>query len=276
MSLLTLSEWLRCPICFHDLEPRPPLALACEAGHAFDVNKRGYVTLLGPSAGKLHSDTAAMLDERQRFLDTGAYAPLSDVLTEIVAERMPRRVLDVGCGTGYYLSGVLSRCRDVRSLAMDLSPAAVARTARRSASVDGLVADVWSPLPIRDGASDVILNVFAPRNPAEFHRVLAPGGALAVVVPADDHLQELRDAGLLIDVRPGKAEQLRQSLGDLFSLDAEHGIRSTLTLDSVAVAALIGMGPSAHHAAGRALPDASQVTASFRLLLFGRRDAVAS
>lgn len=272
MSLHTLSGWLRCPICFCDLSAQPPLVLACPTGHAFDANKRGYVTLTA-SASKLQHDTPAMLDAREAFLATGAYSPLRDALAAALGERMPQRVLDIGCGTGYYLEGVLGRLPDARALAMDLSPTAVARAARRSERIDGLVADVWSPLPIRDGTADAILNVFAPRNPAEFSRVLSDDGILAVVVPGDDHLRELRERGLLIDVRPGKGAQLMRALGQDFTLVDAHDIRSALSLTPTSIEALVGMGPSAHHRSPKpaALPGQLDVTASFRLVLLHTR-----
>lgn len=268
MSLLTLSEWLRCPICLQHLSPRPPLAVACAAGHSFDTNKRGYVSLAG-SSGKLQSDSREMLDDRQAFLQTGVYSPLRDALGDVLAESAPQRILDVGCGTGYYLDGVLERLPAARALAMDLSPDAVRRTVRGSDRVDGLVADVWAALPLRDGAVDAILNVFAPRNPGEFQRVLADDGVLAVVIPGDGHLKELRNRELLIDVRPGKAESLLTSLGEAFVVDRVRDIRSTLYLTPAEVGSLIGMGPSAHHRrpGPAVLPDHIEVTASFRLFL---------
>lgn len=278
MSLLTLSEWLRCPICLQNLGPRPPLALVCPAGHAFDANKRGFVTL-APGGSTLQHDTTTMLDAREAFLATGAYAELRAALSETLAERMPQRVVDAGCGTGYYLEAALSEAPAARALAVDLSPIAVARSVRRSDRVDGLVANVWSPLPIRDGAADAILNVFAPRNVSEFHRVLADDGVLVVVIPGDDHLQELRDLGLLIDVQPGKSEQLVQSLGDRFDLEQIRDIRSTLTLRDEDIRALVGMGPSAHHRRSAQLtvvPDHCDVTASFRLVLLHQNRSFAA
>lgn len=272
MSLDTLSGWLRCPICVSDLSAHPPLVLVCPRGHAFDANKRGYVNLTR-SASKLQHDTAAMLDARDAFLATGAYAPLRDALAAAVGERMPTRVLDVGCGTGYYLEAALATLPHARALAMDLSPTAVARATRRSERIDGLVADVWSPLPIRDNSVDAILNVFAPRNPGEFHRVLTDDGVLTVVVPGDDHLHELRERHLLIDVRTGKGAQLMQALGPHFTLDHARDIRSTLSVTPASVDALVGMGPSAHHrTAGPAdLPPQLDVTASFRLFVLRKR-----
>jgi 23S rRNA (guanine745-N1)-methyltransferase len=281
MSLQTLSEWLRCPICFLDLNPREPLALSCSNGHSFDVNKRGYVSLIAGSR-KLQADSPAMLDARDAFLAGGWYAGLRTALADAVNARQPHRILDVGCGTGYYLDGVLQGSDATTALAMDLSPAAVpravraARDAHRSVAVDGLVADVWSPLPIRDAVTDVILSVFAPRNAAEFHRVLRADGLLAVVVPDDTHLRELRAAGLMLDVQPDKAALLIDGLAPFFSLESRQAISTDMTLSSSDVAALVGMGPSAHHSdsrgeSGSRIAGDQVVHAAFELMLFRSR-----
>jgi 23S rRNA (guanine745-N1)-methyltransferase len=291
MSLQTLSEWLRCPICFHDLSPREPLALACDNGHSFDANKRGYVSLIAGS-GKLQGDSPAMLDARDAFLRAGWYSELRTMLSDAVADERPNRIVDVGCGTGYYLGGVLERSPGADALAMDLSPAAVGRTVRslrdagHPGSVDGLVADVWSPLPIRDGAADVIINVFAPRNAPEFHRLLRPDGLLAVVVPQDGHLAELRSGGLMLDVQPDKAAALVDALAGLFGLSERRTLTTEMQLTYRDIGSLVGMGPSAHHQPDAAAdprypdtgladrdPERTTVHAAFELLLFRRRPA---
>lgn len=274
MSLQTLSEWLRCPNCFLPLSPSGPLTLRCASRHSFDANKRGYISLAG-GARRLIGDSAAMVDARALFLSAGWYAPLRERLAERVADVKPTRVLDVGCGTGYYLQGVLDHTPEAQALGMDLSPVAVARTVAGHDNVDGLVADVWSALPVRDAAADVILNVFAPRNPAEFHRVLRPSGMLMVVVPQKSHLQELRSAGLALDVPPNKAENLAQTLASQgFDLETHDELSAALVLNPEQAAALIGMGPSSHHTdaddvAGHLSP-VQTVTASFEVLGFRR------
>ena len=274
MSLQTLSEWLRCPNCFLPLSPAGPLTLHCGAGHSFDANKRGYVSLVAGGARRLVGDSTAMVDARALFLATGWYEPLRDRLAGRVAAENPTRVLDVGCGTGYYLQGVLTRSPDVCALGMDLSPVAVARTVSGRGNIDGLVADVWSPLPVRDASADVVLNVFAPRNPSEFHRVLREDGILVVVVPQATHLQELRAAGLALDVPPNKGDQLSETLSPSFELETRDELSSSLRLDPAQASALIGMGPSAHHtdadAVAQQLSGLQTVTASFELLGYRR------
>ncbi|MFJ5837307.1 hypothetical protein ACIQGO_11135 [Streptomyces shenzhenensis] len=66
-------------------------------------------------------------------------------------------------------------------------------------------------------AAYVVLNVFAPRNPAEFHRVLRPTGRLIVIRPTGRHLAELRGRlPAMVTIDPAKEQRLPppSSLGD--------------------------------------------------------------
>ena len=155
-------------------------------------------------------------------------------------------VLDAGSGTGHYLSHVLSDGPDRHGLALDASTPAVALSVVRCAS-PGLVADTWKPLPLRSGRADVILCVFAPRNAAEFARVLRPDGILVVVTPGPEHLAELRAAGLAIGMQEDKLEALHRGLGSHFARTTHAAVRFTMQLDTAAAHALAAMGPSGHH-----------------------------
>jgi 23S rRNA (guanine745-N1)-methyltransferase len=111
-----------------------------------------------------------------------------------------------------------------------------------------VVADAWRVLPVADGSIDVVLDVFAPRNAGEFARVLAPGGVLVTVTPEPDHLLELRVALGLLDIQPGKHEQLEATLNaaELVEVSHEH-LHYPCRLDGAAVRDLIAMGPNAFH-----------------------------
>lgn len=277
MSAQTLSAWLRCPNCVRDLQAITDAGagvLGCESGHRFDLNRRGYVTLLPPRS-RVVGDSAAMLDERDALLASGAYAPIRDALIAAVRPFEPQRVLDSGTGTGWYLRGVLDALGDgARGLASDLSPTAVSRALRGRSDVDGLVADVHSPLPVRDGVADAVTVVFAPRNPPEFARVLRPGGVLAVVVPRADHLAELRAVSAMLEVPAGKAESLEESLGEWFSPASAQHVLYELPLTLERARQLQGMGPSAHHVDAHGVEAAAlpaSVTVSVDVLAFTRR-----
>ena len=264
-----LAAWLRCPVCEADLEPVDRLTLGCVNGHRHDVNKRGYVSLLGGGTKHL-GDTAEMLDARDLVLEGGAYSPIVDA---VAASAVGTRVLDAGAGTGHYLRAALSALPDALGLAMDLSPQAVAHAVRSSDRVDGLVADTWRPLPVRSDTADTVLDVFAPRNLPEFHRVLRSGGTLVVVVPRADHLGSLRAAGTMLDIPSDKADDVITTAEPLYALLAREPISYDLALTPSLREALAGMGPSARHAAaGAAVPsDVDATRVSVDVVRFTRR-----
>lgn len=239
-----LAPWLACPHCGQSLEAADALALRCPSRHSFDVNKRGYVTLV-PADDRMSGDSIAMLDARDAFLDGGHYSPILAALQAALPSALGR-LLDAGCGSGYYLDGVLSSRPDTSALALDISADAVRRTVRRTGAV-GVVADTWRPLPLRTASVDAIIDVFAPRNVAEFARVLRPDGVFVVVIPGEDHLRELRGDGGAISVHPEKLRRLLEDAEALFSHEGTASVTSTMQLNAHEVAALLGMGPSAHH-----------------------------
>lgn len=280
MGIQDLATWLRCPHCGRDLDPVAPLTLSCSQGHSFDVNRRGQVNLLGPKPAVI-GDTAAMLASRDQFLDAGHYGTIRDALvTALTAhiaplEREPR-IIDAGCGTGYYLEGVLSALQGPTSaLGFDVSPLAVLRTLRRTdGGCSGLVADTWSPLPLRSGTADALYTVFAPRNLTEFHRTLTPNGVLIVVVPTAHHLRELRThAAQALDVPAEKAARLIEEAAALFIHTKTTLVEYAIDLVASEAAELVRMGPAGHHRSEeqlRAIPG-GQATVSINVVSFVSR-----
>lgn len=164
-ALAPLLDTLRCPVCGAALRPAQG-ALRCPTGHTFNIARQGYVSLL-TGARALSGDDTAMVQARTRFLATGTYAPVSQVLTHLAAEAVSTRgtVLDAGCGTGYYLAGVLDRLPTARGLGLDASVQALRSAARSHERAAAASWDVFRPFPLADQAVDVVLNVFAPPPP---------------------------------------------------------------------------------------------------------------
>nr|WP_256461047.1 hypothetical protein [Agromyces larvae] len=181
---------------------------------------------------------------------------------------------DLGSGTGFY-SAVVSRDLGAeRVLVADRSPDAVRWSRRHHREVTGreatgVVLDLWRPLPIVDGAADLILDVFAPRNPPEYARILSPAGAVIVVVPTSRHLAELRAAGSLLEIPDGKDERvIEQFTAAGLSLAGRRPVDHSFSAAEDQLAQLVAMGPSAHHRAEGEPVEARTVTASVEVLAF--------
>jgi 23S rRNA (guanine745-N1)-methyltransferase len=124
----------------------------------------------------------------------------------------------------------------------------VRRAARAHERIGAVVADAWQRLPVADAAAAAVLNVFAPRNGAELHRILHPAGRLLVVTPEPGHLAELAGPLGLLAVDPRKPERLAAALGPYFALASRRPYRARLRLRHAELAAVAGMGPAAWHA----------------------------
>lgn len=256
--------------------------LVSESGHSFDVAKQGYVTLAAGAGLKHKGDDMDMVNARETYLAMGHFAPFVEAVTGAVqdaldsaslAESKPASLLEVGAGTGYYLAHTLDSIAEARGVGLDISPHAAKHLAKCHPRVGAVVADVWERLPIQDESVDAISVVFAPRNPAEFQRVLAPGGQVIVLTPGAGHLDELREPLGILGVEEGKVERMyEQAEGFLEQAADPVDISFPIELDKASVAAQVGMSPSARHiSAGElaermaALPPTLTVTARARL-----------
>jgi 23S rRNA (guanine745-N1)-methyltransferase len=278
------STWLRCPNCLLPLSSVDNGVLGCDGGHRYDISRHGTVTLLPPRAPKTIGDTREMLEARRDLLDSGLFAPIAESIVAASIEGLPAvgdqlRIADLGCGTGYYADRLARVLSFASLLAADRSPIAVRMATLTIPRSTGVVLDLWRPLPLRDAIADLAINVFAPRNPSEFARVIRRGGILIVVVPTTGHLSELRTSGDLLDIPAGKdARVTAQLVSAGFSALSTERVEYNAAIDAAQRAELVGMGPSAHHAAvssGSSAFGASPtelVTVSVDVLAF-RRDA---
>ncbi|MEU3169010.1 putative RNA methyltransferase [Streptosporangium sp. NPDC006930] len=269
-------EHLACPVCRGSLELEERV-LRCALGHGFDVARQGYVSLLTGSRVPGTADSAAMVAARDAFLGAGHYAPLTEAVAA-ACRTGAKVVADAGAGTGHYLARALDGLPGAAGVALDVSKHAIRRAARAHARVGAVVADVWRPLPLQDGTIDVLLNVFAPRNGAEFARVLKGDGELVVVTPTPRHLAPLVERLGLLSVDDSKERRVTESLNEHFVETDRSLLAFEMRLGHDAVEAVVGMGPSAWHTdtevmRGRigGLPEMSPVEASFRMSTFKRR-----
>jgi 23S rRNA (guanine745-N1)-methyltransferase len=236
---------LRCPVCEAPLA-RVDAALRCESGHSFDIARQGYASLL-TGARPTSGDDGPMVAARGRLLGSGLYAPILADLVSLVADS-PGTVIDAGCGTGYYLGGVLDALPESRGLGLDSSTHALRIAAKAHPRAAAVACDLFGPLPISSGCADLVLTVFSPRNPAEFRRILRPDGALVVTRPTDAHLSQLRrEVEDMIGIDPAKEPRLEAALDPLFKPERTFRTEYTAPIAPEQAADLIFMSPSARH-----------------------------
>ncbi|MBE0416798.1 MAG: methyltransferase domain-containing protein [Coriobacteriia bacterium] len=248
--LADVIDCLACPHCGENLSISAS-TVRCATGHSFDIARQGYVSLLPGDAHTGTADTTAMVAARETFLAAGHYAEISravaDATERALVDAGPGCVIDVGSGTGYYLAAVLERLPERVGIALDISKYALRRAARAHPHIGAVAGDVWRRLPVRTGSVAAVLDVFAPRNAAEFRRVLAPDGVLIVVIPDRNHLARLVETLDLLDVDVGKEARLATQLAQGFERVAVYRVEGPLELTHAEVDAAVAMGPSAHH-----------------------------
>jgi 23S rRNA (guanine745-N1)-methyltransferase len=259
--------YLRCPVCAEPLAAGRERTVRCARGHAFDLARQGYASLVNgrtPHSG----DTAEMVESRASFLAAGHYAFIADALAGAIGTA--GFLVDAGVGTGYYLAAALDAHAGTTGLGLDVSKPALRRAARAHPRAAAALADLWQPLPIADGTAHAVLNVFAPRNAAEYHRILHPDGVLLVVTPATAHLRELIDTYGLLQVDPDKADRVTATLQDHFKQTETTTHVRSLRLTKAEARTLIAMTPSARHP--HDLPENDlEVTAAIDLTVYRKR-----
>lgn len=265
-----VAGWLCCPTCLRRTGRRAPLefhgsTLGCASGHSLDVARQGHVTMISSPPGA-NADTAQMVAARTRVLDSGLLDDVDRVLERRLAGS--RRILEAGAGTGHHLARVLDAVPEAHGLAADISVAAIRRAARAHPRMGAIVADTWAGLPVRDGAVDAVLCVFAPRNRDDFARMLAPGGLLVVATPLPEHLAELRRATGMIGIQADKHHEVLRAMSGAFSPIARDVVRRRRTLDPQLAADAVEMGPSAHHSTRTGLDSPIEVTVAVEVTTF--------
>lgn len=185
---------LRCPVCGRELQWAGN-SLICEQRHCFDRARQGYVNLLPVSQkhSKHPGDTRKMVAARKSFLDQGYYTPIAEKTADMATSFLKDtpRILDAGCGEGYYLSCLKDRLPNSHCIGIDISKDAVRYAAVRNKDVLWLTASA-AHLPVMNESMDLVLSMFSLSVPDEFFRVLKPGGYYLEITAGREHLMGLK------------------------------------------------------------------------------------
>jgi ubiquinone/menaquinone biosynthesis C-methylase UbiE len=119
----------------------------------------------------------------QRF----AYRANHDAVIAALRRAGSRRVVDVGCGTGILATRIQRDLEPELVYGCDPTPGMLEKARERSAAVQW-IQGAAEQLPLDDDAVDAVVTTEAfqffdqPAAVEEFHRVLEPGGLLAIAV----------------------------------------------------------------------------------------------
>jgi 23S rRNA (guanine745-N1)-methyltransferase len=265
---ITPARNFACPIDGLPLTSQPVQPRRCANGHSFDVAREGYCNLLvvQHKASLDPGDTAAMVEARRRLLETGIYTPIADGVFDHIraliagsASPEPLRVVDAGCGEGFYLARIAELAHrfappvGLELAGTDVSKWAVRAAAKRRLPVAWAVANNRH-LPFMARTVDLILCLFGFPVWQGFQPVLAASGRVLLVDPGPDHLAELR-AVIYPVVNRTPVAALDHATAAGFVLETTTPLTYTATLTSQAqIANLLAMTPHAYRA-----PDAGRL-----------------
>jgi len=215
--------------------------VACAAGHAFDVARSGYLSLMQPQdrRSRAPGDSKESVAARARLLEAGVGRAAIDAIVAAAPKDTPRPVaVDLGCGSGELL-GALAASRDLCGIGIDLATTAVERAARRYPALTWIAANADRRLPLLDASVHLVVSLNGRRNPDECARVLVPGGALIVGVPAADDLIELRAEVQGEGVARERADAVVAAHAAPFDLVERFTVRERHRLDAAALRDLL-------------------------------------
>ena len=210
-----------CPKCRLRLTEVAANTARCSAGHSYDKAKSGYYNLLLNSGKGNHGDNKEMVEARRAFLNTGAYKPLADKVAELCREyAVGDKLLDVGCGEGYY-TDILEKSlvdKGIKISAFDISREAVNYAAKRNKNIEFAVASAYR-MPTSDSEFDTVVNMFSPLALSETARTLKKGGIFIMAIPGENHLFGLKSIAY---ENPYKNEVADTALPGFELLDTER------------------------------------------------------
>lgn len=181
---------LRCPKCGRAFVTVLDYSLACQQGHVWNLNKKGFVYFLDHAApGEYDRENLA---DRRNVLQAGMFQPMIEQVAQYIPTE-PQTILDIGTGEGTPLYQLMQARPDHHDtyLGFDISKAGVQLATQLDPNLFFCVADLRQ-LPFADASMSTIVEFFSPSDYQEFKRVLKPGGQVLKIIPNADYLIELR------------------------------------------------------------------------------------
>ena len=192
---------LACPVCGAPLI-RTGDDFSCENKHRVNVNRKGCLNVLSSQVDSCYD--ADLFSARRRVFAAGCY----DMVAQAIACMLSgdsQRILDAGCGDGWYLNALLTGHTGWCGAGVDISRDAILQATNQPCTALWVVGDLRH-LPFADGSFTAVLDVLTPANYDEFRRILTPDGLLIKVYPGSGYLKELRAARGMAPYEEGQVD----------------------------------------------------------------------
>lgn len=180
----------------------------CINNHCYDISKKGYLNLLltFDKSSKNPGDAKECLEARNNFFKKNYYQCILNNIIKFIHKYKNGKIniLDIGCGEGYYTSGIKKEFEDSNVYGFDISKDGINFACNYTKEVNWFVANSKN-IPIESNSIDVILAAFSFTTFEEIKRVLKKDGIVIQVCALDNHLIELKEK-LYDDVKIKKIE----------------------------------------------------------------------
>lgn len=244
----------KCPLC-HQALFHTPSGFDCSNNHHFDQARQGYVNLM-MNYHQNSGDHSTMIEARHHFLKQGYYQPLADALVDYLKPFKPKSMVDLGCGEGYYTDQLCAGLSLEEAFGFDLSKKAIQLASRHYKNCSFAIASI-ADVPCFDESFDITCNLFSTLYYEEMARITKPGGLVICVNSGVNHLYELKQA-LYEHVIPNTPIDFSNPWLDIIH---QETIKSTITLNTQDLNALIDMTPYAYKTAKSDLTRVKQYPA---------------
>jgi ubiquinone/menaquinone biosynthesis C-methylase UbiE len=182
------------------------------------------------------------------ILQQWVYRPAHDEVVAQLRAHSSSRVADIACGTGILADRIQRDLHPAQVYGVDMSEGMLNQARARSTHVKWLRGPA-EQLPFDDGALDAVVTTSAfhffdqPAALREFHRVLSPGGLVAVstLSARQSLLQGPATSRWKPAHHPPPAEMRQLFEGAGFTVDAQHRVRRPLLTRAISDLITVGI-----------------------------------
>jgi ubiquinone/menaquinone biosynthesis C-methylase UbiE len=182
------------------------------------------------------------------FLQQWVYRPAHDEVVGQLRAHSSARVADIACGTGILADRIERELHPAEVYGVDMSEGMLNQARARSTSVRWMRGPA-EQLPFDDGALDAVVTTSAfhffdqPAALRDFHRVLSPGGLVAVSTLSARQLllQGLSDSRWKLAHHPSPGAMRRLFEGAGFTVAEQHRVRRPLLTRAISDLITVGV-----------------------------------